>query len=157
MTGSSGHFNATLMNLARSACPNHPRVAVGAVVFKDERVLLVQRGRPPGIGQWAIPGGKVKLGETLQEAAEREIIEETGIVIKAGRPIYTCDNIVRDADGTIAFHYIIVDLEADYVSGIPRPADDAEDVRWATAQDLSTLTVSASTIDLLRTNYRFGI
>jgi len=144
------------MNLPESAYPNHPRVAVGAVVFKDERVLLVQRGRPPGAGQWAIPGGNVKLGETLQQAAEREVLEETGIIIRAGEPTYTCDAIVRDARGAVSFHYVIVDLEAEYVSGTLRPADDAADARWVAAHDLDSLTISARTIDLLCTKYRFG-
>ena len=145
------------MNLPESAYPQHPRAAVGAVVFKDDRVLLVQRGRPPAKGQWAIPGGNVKLGETLQQAAEREILEETGIIIKAGLPIYTFDAIVRDADGAVSFHYVIVDLTAGYVSGVPRPGDDARDVRWVAAHELAELSVSPRTIDLLRTKYRFGI
>ncbi|MBW2439133.1 MAG: NUDIX domain-containing protein, partial [Deltaproteobacteria bacterium] len=58
-------------------------VAVGAIVFENDRVLLVRRGQPPSQDLWAIPGGRVKLGETLQEAAEREILEETGITIRA--------------------------------------------------------------------------
>jgi ADP-ribose pyrophosphatase YjhB (NUDIX family) len=65
------------------AYPDLPRVAVGAVVFKDNKVLLVKRAKPPAQGLWAIPGGSVELGETLQQAAERETLEETGIMIQA--------------------------------------------------------------------------
>ena len=101
--------------------PGHPRVAVGAVVFKDERVLLVRRGQPPSEDLWAIPGGSVEIGETLQEAAEREILEETGIKIRAGEPVFTFDVIERDRTGKIRFHYVIVDLVADYTAEIRTP------------------------------------
>jgi ADP-ribose pyrophosphatase len=143
------------MNLPKSAYPEHPRAAVGAVVFKDDKVLLVRRGRPPAIGQWAIPGGNVKLGETLQEAAEREILEETGIVIRAGDPIYSFDAIVRDADGAVQFHYVIVDVTADYIEGSPRPGDDADEVRWLDAQALDALPVSPPTLKLLKETLHF--
>jgi ADP-ribose pyrophosphatase len=143
------------MTLPKSAYPEHPRAAVGAVVFKDDKVLLVRRGRPPAIGQWAIPGGNVKLGETLQEAAEREILEETGIVIRAKDPIYTFDAIVRDEHGAVQFHYVIVDLSADYIDGSPRPGDDADEVQWLDAQALDTLPVSPPTSKLLKETLRF--
>lgn len=143
------------MNLPKSAYPEHPRAAVGAVVFKDDKVLLVRRGRPPARGQWAIPGGNVKLGETLQEAAEREILEETGIVIRARDPVYTFDAIVRDEDGAIQFHYVIIDLAADYIDGSPRPGDDADEVRWLDAQTLDTLPVSPPTLKLLKETLQF--
>ena len=67
--------------------PQAPCVAVGAIVFKEDRVLLVRRGKAPSREQWAIPGGSVILGESLQQAAEREVFEETGIRILAGEPI----------------------------------------------------------------------
>lgn len=143
------------MDLPKSAYPEHPRTAVGAVVFKDDKVLLVRRGRPPARGQWAIPGGNVKLGETLQAAAEREILEETGIVIRARDPVYTFDAIVRDEDGAIQFHYVIVDLAADYIDGSPRPGDDADEVRWLDAQALDTLPVSPPTLKLLKETLNF--
>jgi ADP-ribose pyrophosphatase len=86
---------------------------VGAIVVRDSRVLLIQRGQPPSEGLWAIPGGRVELGETLQEAAEREIKEETGLTIRARNPIHTFDVILRDEGGRVRFHYVIVDLLAD--------------------------------------------
>ena len=72
--------------------PDQPRVGVGAVVLREGRVLLVRRGVAPARGLWAIPGGGLRIGETLQEGAEREILEETGIVIRAGAPVFTCDS-----------------------------------------------------------------
>ncbi len=75
----------------------------------------------------------MEIGETLQTAAEREIMEETGIRIKAGDPVYTFDAIQKDGDGRIRFHYVIVDLLADYVDGEPNAGDDAHDVRWVRA------------------------
>ena len=129
---------------------------MGAVVFKENKVLLVLRGKPPAEKQWAIPGGCVELGETLQEAAEREITEETGIVIKAKKPIYTFDVIERDENGHIRFHYVIVDLAADYVSGELRAGDDAVDVSWVSLKDLNNRNVSDATRKLLAQCYGFG-
>ncbi len=139
------------------AYPGCPQVAVGAVVFKEDKVLLVLRGKPPAENHWSIPGGCVELGETLQEAAEREIREETGLIIQARNPVYTFDVIECDHEGEILFHYVIVDLEADYVSGELRPGDDAVDVCWASPQDVKSLIVSAATLKLLKQCYKFGI
>ncbi len=137
--------------------PNHPRPAVGAVVFKGDRILLVKRGRPPAQGQWAIPGGNIRLGESLQAAAQREILEETGITIKASTPVYAFDAIIEDDDGRIRFHYVIVDLLAEYVKGELRPGDDAADARWVAAGELPALNVSAPTLKLLREQLNFGV
>jgi ADP-ribose pyrophosphatase len=136
--------------------PDYPRVAVGAVVFKDERVLLVRRGQPPAEDLWAIPGGSVEIGETLQDAAEREIREETGIRIRAAEPIYTFDVIERDKTGRIRFHYVIVDVSAEYVSGELTAGDDAIDARWISADEINRLAVSSTTLQLLKTKFDFG-
>jgi len=137
--------------------PQIPRVAVGAVVFKNGRVLLVQRAKPPAEGKWAIPGGSVEIGETLQQSAEREIYEETGIRIKAGKPVCTFDVIERDPTGRIRFHYVIVDLLAEYVEGEPRAGDDAAQVRWVSAGELERLPLNATSRRLLRERFNFGI
>ena len=136
--------------------PAKPRPAVGAVVFKDDAVLLVKRGKEPAGGMWAIPGGSVRLGETLQAAAEREILEETGVVIRAGAPVLAFDSIQRDDQGDVQFHYVIVDLAAEYISGDPKAADDAADARWVRADELAGLFVNPATLQLLREKYRFG-
>lgn len=136
--------------------PSTPRVAVGAVVFNNKRVLLVRRGQPPSEDLWAIPGGSVEIGETLQEAAEREILEETGITIRAGEPVYMFDAIERDGTGKIRFHYVIIDLGADYVKGDPTAGDDALEARWVTAQEIDELQVSPPTLKLLKEKFRFG-
>ena len=136
--------------------PDSPQPAVGAVVFKGDAVLLVQRGSAPSLGMWAIPGGRVRLGETLQAAAEREILEETGVVIRAGEPVLVFDAIQQDDRGVVKYHYVIVDLAADYVSGEPRAGDDAADARWITQAELARLTVNPATCRLLAEKFNFG-
>ncbi len=138
------------------AYPAQPVVAVGAVVFKGENVLLVKRRHPPNQGLWAIPGGTVELGETLQQAAEREILEETGIIVEAGPPVHIFDVIKRDPDDGVRYHYVIADVMARYVRGDPVPRDDAADARWISAAELPELAVSTTTRELLENTLGFG-
>jgi len=130
--------------------PDRPRIGVAAVVIKDNKVLLVKRGITPSKGLWAIPGGNMKLGETMKETAEREILEETGISIEAKDPIYAFDFMERDDEGRLRFHYVVVDLLAEYISGEPKGADDALEARWLSWEELPALPVSKNTLTLLR-------
>ncbi|MDX5151716.1 MAG: NUDIX hydrolase, partial [Acidiferrobacterales bacterium] len=118
--------------------------------------LLVQRGNPPCSDEWAIPGGKLRLGETLQQAAEREILEETGIHIKAGEPIYAFDLIETNADGEVQWHYAIIDLDAEYLGGEVCAGDDATAAGWFRSGELAQLTLNATTRKLLKTKFNFG-
>jgi ADP-ribose pyrophosphatase len=136
--------------------PIQPQVAVGAVVIKNNHVLLVRRGKPPAQNQWAIPGGAVNLGETLQQAAEREILEETGVTVRAGAPLYTFDVIRHDAHRRIQFHYVIIDLLAEYIEGEPVAGDDAKDAQWVSPKQLKTLDVNEKTRRLLKKQFDFG-
>jgi ADP-ribose pyrophosphatase len=126
-----------------------PRAAVGAVVIEEGRILLVKRKYPPQKGKWAIPGGSVNLGETLQAAAEREVMEETGLIIKTKEPIHTFDLIEKDPQGGILFHYVIVDLLADYIDGEIEPADDVSDAAWFGPDEIEGLDVTKNTKKLL--------
>ncbi len=130
--------------------PATPRVAVGGVVFKDDRVLLVRRGKPPSEGEWAIPGGSVELGETLQEAVAREILEETGISIRVGELVHLFDDVRKDETGRVRFHYVILDFAGEFLSGKVKAADDARDAGWVSPEDFRHLNVNKNTIKLMR-------
>ncbi len=140
--------------MASKIYPDAPRVAVGAVVFHEDKVLLVLRGQAPAKGLWAIPGGSVELGETLQAAAEREVMEETGLQVRAGEVVHTFDGIQRDAAGRVKYHYVIVDLLAEAVDPTQPlcPSDDVRDAGWFTLADVEQpgLPISETTKMLLR-------
>ena len=112
--------------------PTLPIVAVGVAVCRDGKVLVVQRGREPGLGMWTVPGGVVDLGEKMCQAAAREVHEECGIEIEVGQVVGILDNIVRDEDGAIRFHYAIVDFAARHTSGELQLNDELLDAAWIT-------------------------
>jgi 8-oxo-dGTP diphosphatase len=126
--------------------PDAPRVAVGAVVIDQGKVLLVLRGKAPAKDMWAIPGGSVNLGETLLAAAEREVLEETGLQIRAGEIIYAFEKIERDDVGQVRFHYVILDLLAEALDPARplKPADDVSDAGWFSLADLDRLNLPVS-------------
>ena len=126
-----------------------PILGVGAVVIHQERVLLVKRGNAPYQGMWCIPGGRVQYGETLQQAAEREILEETDIIIKAKQPVYTFE-IIETENTDQPLHYVVIDLEADYVSGDIKPDDDALDARWFAKEEIDQDHVQELTRNFLK-------
>ncbi len=139
------------MTTSTNTIEKQPQIAVGALVIKDEKILLVKRGKPPSQGLWALPGGRVNWGETLAQAAEREVLEETGIAVKASHIIYIFDSITRDENGTVRFHYVIIDFLAHLIQpdAHPIPADDAEDARWLTLAQLRKLPASKATLALV--------
>lgn len=132
-----------------------PQVATGAVVFNDDRVLLVKRKDPPSQNLWAIPGGKVQPGETLEESVKREILEETGIVISVGEIVHVFDMIERSSDGAVSVHYVIIDFNAEYCSGDLKPGDDALEVRWVSKEEIVNLPVNQTSRTLLKEKYNF--
>ncbi|MFN4089003.1 MAG: NUDIX hydrolase [Alphaproteobacteria bacterium] len=110
--------------------PARPIVGVGAVVWRDDRVLLIQRGKPPRLGEWSIPGGAQEVGETVEAAARREVREETGVEIEITGFLAVVDAIRPDGEGRIRSHYTLLDFSAEWISGEARPGDDAADCRW---------------------------
>ncbi len=129
--------------------PNRPVVAVGVAVCREGRVLIVRRGRPPGVGVWTVPGGGVELGERMVETAIREVREECGVEIQVGEVVGILDNIVHDEDGRIRFHYAIVDFGADYVSGSLRPNAELLDAAWVTPDQLDAYSVPDTAQEVL--------
>jgi ADP-ribose pyrophosphatase YjhB (NUDIX family) len=93
--------------------PDRPIVGVGVVVWRGDSFLLVRRGKEPNKGQWSIPGGAQHLGETVYAAAEREVLEETGLQVTVHGLVDVVDGIRRDSEGRVNYHYTLVDVVAD--------------------------------------------
>jgi len=104
-------------------------VGVGAVVVKDGRVLLVQRGREPLKGHWSLPGGMLELGEALTAGVVREVREETGLTVEVVELVELLDRIHREGE-RVRYHYVIADYLCRLVEGELKAASDAEAVRW---------------------------
>ena len=116
--------------------PERPVPAVSALVFRDGAVLLVKRRDEPSRGFWSPPGGSVEVGETVEEAATREALEETGVRAGANRVLGVRDIILRDPGGKVRWHYVLFAVLCDYVSGEPFPASDAENARFIPLKEL---------------------
>ncbi len=125
--------------------PTRPICGVGVVVRKGDSVLLIQRGREPRLGEWTVPGGAVELGESLRDAARREIREECGIEIQLGEVVDAFDLMSRDAAGKLKYHYIVIDFAATYVGGNLRAGDDVMDARWVTLSELGKYSLDEKT------------
>ncbi|WP_299631828.1 NUDIX hydrolase [uncultured Roseobacter sp.] len=115
---------------------NHPKLAALSVVIRDDKVLLVKRRNEPDAGLWGFPGGHVDLGETVMDAAARELREETGVIGYPVRYLTNVDVIVREKDGLVRFHFLLVAVLCDFVSGEPAAQDDVSDARWWAVEDV---------------------
>ena len=110
--------------------PDRPIAAVGALVWRGDRILLIRRGNPPRRGEWSLPGGGQDLGETVFEAARREVREETGVDVKITKLVDVIDFMDRDANGGVRYHYTLIDVLAEYISGEAKADEDADEAAW---------------------------
>lgn len=123
-----------------------PRVGVLALVRNGRNVLLIRRANPPDAGLWGFPGGRVEAGETLFQAAERELLEETGLKARALKTVDVFDSLHRTPEGALTFHYVIVAVlcEDPQPHTIPPQAgDDALEARWFSYDAISALGAQA--------------
>ncbi|AAT43548.1 NUDIX hydrolase [Picrophilus oshimae] len=120
-----------------------PRVAAGALVLKNNKFLLVKRMDEPDAGLWAVPGGKLEYGETLEQCAVREIKEETNIDIKINGIASITEIILKD------FHYVIIDYLAEYLSGSIKSSSDAMDAGFFGIDEIKGMNVNKTSLKLI--------
>ena len=130
--------------------PDRPLVGVGGVIIHEERALIVQRGKPPRQGEWTVPGGMLELGETLRGGTEREVLEETGLVVKAGQVLDVFDSIHSDREGRTQYHYVLVDFLCTWMGGELKAASDVAQARWITREELESMPLIGFTAQVIK-------
>ncbi len=140
--------------------PDRPLVGVGAIIVHGGRVVLIKRGKEPLLGEWSIPGGMLEIGETLRRGAEREGLEETGLVVRATEVLGVFDRIIPDhlipdrtppgAGRRTLYHYVLIDFLCEIVSGELHPSGDAADARWFTSEELGALSLAEDAAAVIR-------
>ena len=134
----------------RREYPDSPIVGVGGIVFDGDRVLLAKRGQEPGKGTWTLPGGVVELGETLEEAVKREILEEVSIEIRVCGLVKLVNRIVRESE-RVRYHYVIVDFWGYPVSGQLRASSDCSDARYVPLDEIRELGLHPEVVEAIST------
>jgi ADP-ribose pyrophosphatase YjhB (NUDIX family) len=130
--------------------PENPLVGVGAVIVGDGRVLLIQRGQAPLLGEWSLPGGVLECGESLREAAVREAREETGLDVEVGEMLGVYERVIRSEDGRVRYHYVLIDFLCHVAGGELKAASDAAEVGWFTREQLPALKLAYDADDVVR-------
>ncbi len=134
----------------RRLYPEKPLVGVGVLIQDDERYLLIKRAAEPDAGLWSVPGGMVELGERAAEAAKREALEETGLVVEIAGVLGVVDKIVEGDGNRIKFHFVIVDYLANPVGGSLEASSDALNARWVRSADFRDYEMSPTLVELLK-------
>jgi len=133
--------------------PDHPLLGVGALIFDQQwdqqRVLLVERGKPPLDGLWSLPGGLVETGERLEDAMVREVFEETGLRVTADSIATVFERIMPDAAGRCEYHYVLIDFYCTVLGGDLRAGDDSRNVAWFDIASLASVDLTAGTRDAI--------
>ena len=130
--------------------PDRPFVGVGAVVLDPAgRVLLARRGHEPLIGEWSLPGGGVELGETLEAAVAREVLEETGLAVEVGPVVEVFDRVDHASDGRVEYHFVIIDYLCRAAGDRLVPGSDADAVQWVRPDELAAYRLTAKATSVI--------
>lgn len=129
-----------------TTCLPAPIPAVGVVCLRGDKVLLVRRGRPPRLGEWSLPGGRIEPGERMVEAALRELREETGVEAQITGLIDVVDGLFPEAGR----HYVLIDYAARWLSGEPTAGDDAVEARFVALDEVEALVDWSETRRIIR-------
>jgi ADP-ribose pyrophosphatase YjhB (NUDIX family) len=129
--------------------PKHPLPGVGAIIIRRNSILLVQRARSPLKGYWSLPGGLIEPGEKIEDALQREVREETGLIVRPKKLFEIFERIMQDAKGRAEYHYILHDYLCTVKGGELKAGDDAGHVAWVPRLKLKDLQLTEGTLAVI--------
>jgi ADP-ribose pyrophosphatase YjhB (NUDIX family) len=134
--------------------PRYPLLGVGALIFHRGRILMAERGKPPLMGQWSLPGGLVETGESLADAIRREVREETGLEVDLLGVFEIFERIMPDGAGLAEYHYVLIDYICHVAGGTLAAGSDAHRVSWFRREELAALDITAGTLAVIERAFR---
>jgi 8-oxo-dGTP diphosphatase len=129
--------------------PERPIVGVGGVIIDAGKVVLIKRKYEPLKGHWSLPGGMVEVGETLEAALTRELLEETGLSVDVGPVIEVFDRITRDEERRVRYHYVLVDYLCWLAGGALRAGSDVDAAIWVDPATLAEYSLTEKAMSII--------
>ena len=130
--------------------PIGPITGASILVIVEGAALIIKRGKEPSKGLWALPGGRQEAGETMAEAAARELQEETGLTAKSLRFLTLIEPMRKDSEGNLISHYVLGVFFCEEVSGTLAAGDDAQEAKWVRRSDLAAHDFTGSSLEIIQ-------
>jgi ADP-ribose pyrophosphatase YjhB (NUDIX family) len=134
--------------------PDRPFLGIGALIFQNDAILLVERGKEPLKGWWSLPGGILETGETLADGISREVLEETGLEVEPSSIFEIFERIMPDAEGRTEFHYVLIDYVCRVTGGALAAASDVSRAEWVEQRNLSAYRITEGTLAVIERAFR---
>ena len=134
--------------------PSRPVLGIGALIFRGDHILLVERGKEPLKGLWSLPGGALETGESLRDGIRREVLEETGLTVEPVEVATIFERIMRDEQGQPEYHYVLIDYICEAASGEARAATDVSAVAWVSETELLQYKLTDGTLPVILEAFR---
>lgn len=144
------------MDIGSREYPARPLVGVGALIIQGSKIVLVRRSKPPSQGEWSIPGGLARVGETLTQAVIREALEETDLIVRIGPLVDVVERVIRDKNDRVQFHYVIADYKCSVISGALVAGSDASNACWAQKDHLGDFKLPAISLRVIDKAFQMG-
>ena len=122
---------------------------MGALIFEEGKILLVERGKEPLKGYWSLPGGIVETGEKLVDGIRREVAEETGLDVDPYFMFEIFERIIPDSEGNTEYHYVLIDYLCRRLAGVPKAATDVSRVAWVAEHHLRDYRLTEGTLEVI--------
>ena len=129
-------------------------MGVGALILRDDEILLIVRGGEPLRGFWSLPGGGLETGETLEQGVCREVLEETGLHVRPQVVVEIFERIMLDPEGRTEYHYVLIDYLCEALGGTLAAAGDVSRAEWVPKHEVSSLRLTEGTAQVIEKAFR---